>query len=91
MQSVGSMRERNNCNPQLGQRRRAIGGNGNGSGRLGCGMVHPEVTGGSTTGLSVTDACTAGIDDVGTRRPVSERVNPRRSQAQFSPYRSQGP
>jgi len=34
------MRDRNNCNPQLGQRRLAIGGNGDGSNLFGCGMTH---------------------------------------------------
>jgi hypothetical protein len=53
------MRDRNSCNPQLGQRRLAIGGNGDGSGRFGCGMdaLH-TFTGESATGLSVTDAHT---------------------------------
>jgi len=37
------MRDRNNCNPQLGQRRLAIGGNGDGSGRFSCGMVHSQL------------------------------------------------
>ena len=37
------MRERNNGNPQLGQRRLAIGGNGDGSKRYGCGMDTPLI------------------------------------------------
>jgi len=49
------MYDRTNCNPQLGQRRLAIGGNGDGSTRFGCGMAHPLFgTGGSAIGLSVT-------------------------------------
>jgi len=49
------MYDKNNCNPQFGQRRLAILGNGDGSKRFGCGMAHPLfVTGGSAIGLSVT-------------------------------------
>jgi len=44
------MRDRNKCNPQLGQRRLAIGGNGDRSRRFGSGMVRPfPDTSGSTT------------------------------------------
>ena len=32
------MRDKNKCDPQLGQRRPPIGGNGDGSGRFGCGI-----------------------------------------------------
>jgi hypothetical protein len=35
------MHDRNNWNPQLGQRRLAMGGNGDGSGRFGCGIALP--------------------------------------------------
>jgi hypothetical protein len=46
------MRDRNNCNPQLGQRRLAIGGNWDGSKRFGCGITHSLTdTGGSAIGL----------------------------------------
>jgi len=49
------MYDKNNCNPQLGQRRLAIRGNGDGSGRFGWGMAHPLFgTGGSAICLSVT-------------------------------------
>jgi hypothetical protein len=34
------MYDKNNCNPQFGQRRLAILGNGDGS-EFGCGMAHP--------------------------------------------------
>jgi hypothetical protein len=51
------MRDRNNCNPQLEQRRLPIGGNGDGSGRFGCGMVQSDCQGRKSNCLSATDFC----------------------------------
>jgi len=52
------MCDRNICNPHFGQRRLAIGGNGDGSKRFGCGTVAPRTfSRRKHNGLSVTDAC----------------------------------
>src|SRR5262249_4388522 len=72
------MRDRNKCNPQLGQRRLAIGGNGDRSRRFGSGMVRPfPDTGGSTTSLSVADAWRrVAVGDVYTGRATLRTSQP---------------
>jgi len=61
------MRARNSCNPQLGQRRLAIGGNGEGSGRFGSGMVHPHLlqAGGLLVASAPTPVGRGSVGDVG--------------------------
>ncbi len=67
------MYDKNNGSPRLGQRRRAIDGNGDGSGRFGCGMVHPQLlqAGAQLVSRPPAPADKASADDIGIRRPTN--------------------
>jgi len=69
------MRDRNKCNPQLGQRRwQSVATESDQYDLL------VVIRAGAQTSLSVIDAFDrAAVDDVRTGRPLNGRVNPRRS------------